>query len=247
MASQWRRIVISTHFDDAVLSVSGFLLRSAATTAIVTVFGGLPATNDQTSAWDRDCGFDSAIEAARSRQREDSEACRLLGADQVVLPYPDTPYLIDTGLAELTEFLACHVGADTQVLVPAGIGNVDHRKVSDWALSALRTIAAGEILLYADLPYAMALPEWPDNIGGIFTPGRMEQVLERGLTAYQVAASDFLALTAVEWRRKREAILSYASQLALLGREYGQFLAYPGSLQHEALLPVTPCPRSVRG
>jgi LmbE family N-acetylglucosaminyl deacetylase len=242
MASKWRRIVISTHFDDAALSISGFLMRSAAATAIVTVFGGLPTSADETSTWDGDCGFGSAVEAARSRQREDSRACQLMGADQVLLRYPDTPYLSGAELAELTEFLDCHVSADTQVLVPAGIGNVDHRKVSDWALSALRTVATGEVLMYVDLPYAMALPEWPDNIGSIFIPGRMEQVLGRGLTAYRVAASDFLALTAPEWQRKREAILSHASQLALLGHEYGKFLAYPGSLQHEALLSVTSCP-----
>jgi LmbE family N-acetylglucosaminyl deacetylase len=242
MAPRWQRIVISTHFDDAALSVSGFLARQAAATAIVTVFGGLPASTDKASGWDSQCGFDSAADAARSRQREDALACQILGADQVMLPYPDTPYLAEaehTELTELTGFLADHVTAGTQVLVPAGIGNVDHMKVSDWALSALRTLTTGEILLYADLPYSVAHPEWPGDIGGMFAPGRLEQVLERNLPAYRITASDTVALTVAEWRCKRAAIFAHASQLALLGSEYELFLAFPGSLQHEALLSVT--------
>ncbi|MER7129139.1 PIG-L deacetylase family protein [Streptosporangium saharense] len=226
----WRTIVVSPHFDDAAMSVAGVLARDEGSSVIVTVLGGAAAERE--SAWDRLCGFGSAEETARERLAEDARACEVLGADQVALDYPDVPARA-LPLPGLADFLAANVTSDTRVLVPMGIGNADHEAVRDRTLDALRGLGAGEVLAYADLPYASAAREWG-------TPGAAEALADkRPVLAlagrHRLRPEPPVRLSEREWALKRRAVLSYASQIAPLACEYGEFVAMPGPLQHELL------------
>ncbi|GAA2910888.1 PIG-L family deacetylase [Streptosporangium fragile] len=224
----WDTIVVSPHFDDAALSVAGVLARRAGSAVIVTVLGG--AAGETPSAWDRLCGFASAEEAARERRAEDARACAVLGVDQVALDHPDAP-VAGLRLHGLETFLTEHVTPRTRVLVPMGIGNADHEAVRDQALDVLDKVGARETRIYADLPYASALREW----GG----PSAEEALAAGAQAralagrYRLRPESRLRLQGSEWALKRRAVLCYASQLAPLACEYGEFLAVPGPLQYE--------------
>ncbi|MDP9861260.1 MULTISPECIES: PIG-L deacetylase family protein [Streptosporangium] len=228
-----RTVVVSPHFDDAALSVAGVLARDGGPAVIVTALGGVPG--GQVSAWDRLCGFASAEETARERRAEDARACEILGADQVALAHPDVP-AAGLRLRELEDFLAAHVTPDTRVLVPMGIGNADHEAVRDQALEALWRAGVQEPWVYADLPYAAAAREWgtasADRALAATPPVRA--LAER----HRIRPVLRIRLEGAEWTVKRRAVLAYASQLAPLACDYGEFLAVPGPLQHELVWAV---------
>ncbi|MEV7007993.1 PIG-L family deacetylase [Streptosporangium sp. NPDC051022] len=224
----WRTIVVSPHFDDAVLSVAGLLARSEGPAVIVTVLGG--AAGEQPSAWDRLCGFVSAEETVRERRAEDARACEILGVDQVVLEYPDAP-AATLRLRGLEDFLSEHVTRETRVLVPMGIGNADHEAVRDQALDVLRKVAVTEPWVYADLPYASVVREWGGDSAAEVLAARppVRALAERCRIRPEVR----IRLQEEEWALKRRAVLAYASQLAPIACDYGEFAALPGPLQHE--------------
>ncbi|MEU0478652.1 PIG-L family deacetylase [Streptosporangium sp. NPDC006013] len=224
----WETIVVSPHFDDAVLSVAGLLARRGENAVIVTALGG--AAGEALSAWDRLCGFASAEETARERRAEDARACEILGVDQVVLDNPDLP-AARLPLDDLVAFLIEHVTPRTRVLVPMGIGNADHEVVRDRALDVLEKVETLEPWVYADLPYAAAVREWgrPAAEEALAARPPVRALAER----YRLREGPRLRLDGDEWTLKRRAVLAYASQIAPLACDYGEFLAMPGPLQHE--------------
>ncbi|GAA3123616.1 PIG-L deacetylase family protein [Streptosporangium carneum] len=231
----WRTIVVSPHLDDAVMSVAGVLSRSEGPAVIVTVLGGVPAEGH--SAWDRLSGFASAEETVRERRAEDARACEILGVDQVVLEYPDVPARA-LRLRGLEDFLAEHVTGETQVLLPMGIGNADHEAVRDQALDALGGLDAARPQIYADLPYASVVREWGADSAAEALAAKppVRTLAER----HRIRPEPRIRLEEDEWALKRRAVLSYASQLAPLACDYGEFLAMPGPLQHELVWTVSP-------
>src|SRR5262249_33927739 len=108
------------------------------------------------SDWDRDCGFTTAAEAYATRLEEDRRACADLGADQVVLSNPDSPYRSDVPLAGLRELLES-LDAGTQVLLPLGTNQPDHTRVRAATLEVLDQLGGVPPWVYAALPYAAAL------------------------------------------------------------------------------------------
>lgn len=237
--STWQTIAVSTHFDDAALSVSGFLVRRPAGAVIVTVHGGEPGPGEAVSSWDRECGFGLAAEAAVLRRQEDAVACAILGVDQVTLSYPDNPYSDGAEpLGELTAFLTESAGQNSHVLVPAGFGNDSHRWVTEQALEALAGIKGAAVSLYFDLPYSAGIPQWSADIEQLLAPGWMEEVLGDLPRGYRQGMPDVISLDEIQWRLKRAAVLAHASQLAPLGQGHGLFLSYPGCLQREVLVPL---------
>ncbi|WP_329091818.1 MULTISPECIES: PIG-L deacetylase family protein [unclassified Streptosporangium] len=223
----WETIVVSPHFDDAVLSAAGLLARREGNAAIVTALGGAGET---LSAWDRLCGFASAEETARERRAEDARACEILGVDQVALDNPDVP-AARLPLDDLEAFLTEHVTPRTRVLVPMGIGNADHEAVRDRALDVLEKLDTLEPWVYADLPYAAVVREWGSPAAG---EALAASPPVRALAGrHRLRPGPRLRLDGDGWTLKRRAVLAYASQIAPLACDYGEFLAMPGPLQHE--------------
>src|SRR5579863_1813782 len=126
-------VVVSPHFDDAVMGAGLMLARHAdATTAVVTVFAGRPPSYpDPPSAWDALGGFRAGDDVVAVRQAEDRAAMEVLDADAVWLDFPDHQYLAPPDRPKpeqvapaLEEAVAgC---AATAVFVPMGLGNPDH-------------------------------------------------------------------------------------------------------------------------
>jgi LmbE family N-acetylglucosaminyl deacetylase len=151
--SQPAQIIVSTHFDDAALSLAHVLQAAGPLATVVTVCGGAPPDGLPVSEWDAGCGFASGPEAARARADEDAAACAGTGARSLPLDHPDSPYgpLPDgpTLRAEVEPLLR----AECTLWLPAGIGNPDHAHVRD----ALLPLAPQHTQIYVDLPYAGAL------------------------------------------------------------------------------------------
>ncbi|MER7172972.1 PIG-L deacetylase family protein [Streptomyces mesophilus] len=241
---RWRLVVLSTHFDDAVLSLGGRLAENRIPKAVVTVHGGAPAPGTPVSGWDADCGFRTAEEAHRVRKEEDRLACALVGADQVTLPNPDNPYRTAGPLQGLHDLLGS-LDPHADVAVPLSTSQPDHRAVRDAALDAL---AGRALLVYADLPYAPALTsDWLSA-----ETVELEKELEHHDPAFRELAERYDLtpvrsdpMSARTWSRKRQAILSYASQLSLVGamgevQHMGPLLRFPGALQRELIWRAVP-------
>ncbi|TDC44269.1 PIG-L family deacetylase [Micromonospora sp. KC213] len=242
---RWRVVVISTHFDDAALSLGGFLLGITVPKAVVTVHGGAPESGTQLASWDRDCGFTTATEAHATRLAEDDRACAILGADQVALNNPDNPYRSGGPLIGLRELFAS-LDADVQVLLPLGINQPDHGVARDAALAALDSTGHRRVGMYADLPYAAALvTDWASAPAeALASELAAHDAGYRALLArYDLRISHSITLGPSEWSRKRDAVLCYASQLSLVGamgevRHMGALLGYPGAMQRELIWSV---------
>lgn len=243
--SRYRIVAVSPHFDDVVLSMAGLIARSAGPVAIVTVHGGSPQRGSRPSTWDLDCGFVSADEAYQKRLAEDALACELLGADQIALPNADGPYLEGDHLQLLDELLLA-LPAGVDLYLPMGINQPDHLKVRDQALAALSHQRDVLPLLYADLPYAGAVPGW--GIGEDAAALARDPVAGEGLRTFALE-NDLrlvceLAVSGGLWLAKRNAVLCYASQLSVVAAMdelagAGPLLGPNGPLRHELVWQVT--------
>ena len=87
-----RVVVLSTHLDDGVLSIGGWMCRAArsgAAITLVTVLAGDPDDTRPGSDWDHRAGFSTVGEAAAARRSEDRRACAILGLRTSWLPFGD--------------------------------------------------------------------------------------------------------------------------------------------------------------
>lgn len=163
-------VVISPHFDDAVLSCGHFLEHNPGTT-VVTVCSGLPGRGVPADPeWDALAGFTSADEAAAARRAEDLSALTVLGAEQRVLGYLDGSYKAAVGRPhadldvvgsfeeELTRSISGVLDGvrPETCLVPLGILHDDHVTTRKAAIAALRHRPAIRVRFYLDLPYGLA-------------------------------------------------------------------------------------------
>jgi LmbE family N-acetylglucosaminyl deacetylase len=234
--------VLSPHFDDAVLSAAGQIMRNDGHAAVVTVCGGVPADDVPASEWDSLCGFRTGAEAAQVRAQEDVNACQLLDAESVHLSHLDGPYASTDDLGDLTDLIAA-LPPHTRVLVPAGIGgNPDHVRVRDCALAALAELPDRQVGVFADLPYAAALWHWGNHTPDSLLAGQAGLRVLAGLSARPLPARkdtdvvvEHIQLDDAQWQRKRGAVCAYASQLGPLGSHAFRFMANPGPLQHEVV------------
>ena len=73
-------LVVSTHFDDAALSLAHVLQSAGALATVVTVCGGAPPSGAPVERLGRRAGFATAAEAARVRRARRRRACAVTGA-----------------------------------------------------------------------------------------------------------------------------------------------------------------------
>jgi LmbE family N-acetylglucosaminyl deacetylase len=160
-------VILSPHFDDAVLSLGGLIATAPERSIVVTVFAGTPAEG-AVGRWDRRSGFKTASEAIRARALENKTALASLGvlpSGIVDLDFLDRQYRpeseivigsLQAAIGETVRQIAESHGAPVNVFSPASPWHPDHRLVTDAVVALWRTRAlhGAGMLLYQDQPYA---------------------------------------------------------------------------------------------
>ena len=91
-------IILSPHFDDAVLSMGGFMAERKTPLIVVTFFSGKPSETFE-GEWDERSGFKNSDEALATRVEENTLALGQVGAYPLNLRYVDFQYRYDRSSA----------------------------------------------------------------------------------------------------------------------------------------------------
>lgn len=197
-------VIVSTHFDDAVLSLWS-VVDGPGEVTVLTVFTGGPEPG-LVADWDRDTGVDSATRMLQ-RAEENRAALALAGREPLDLGLREAIY---GGDGVDPELLRPHLETASKVYVPAGVGvehvNREHVLVRDACLSV-----RGGCFLYADQPYS----HFRDDT-------ELDGLPERRV----------LELSADQRVRKAEAIACYAGEVSKLERSFGP-ITDPARLAYE--------------
>ena len=189
-----RIVVVSPHLDDGVLSLGASMaswVRRGAAVELLTVLGCDPASKAPAGGWDARGGFATEGESASARREEDRQACAVLGASPVWLPYGSGDYELHGAEADVRDaVLRALEGADS-VLVPGfPLSHPDHAWLAELLAGALGPWRVGR---YAEQPYTRRAAADPGGAGFARAPVRLDDRVAK-------------------WR----AIRCYASQLPLL-------------------------------
>ena len=191
-------LLLSPHFDDAVLSAGQFL-AGRPDCDVVTVFAGFP-TEDYLTPYDEKCGFKTSKEAVTARRLEDKNALALLKANPIHWKYADSQYsnsFWDIGSSILIDIANIIHDNDYEfVLCPLGIGHGDHKQVSDYVLQLVKEGAIKcPVYLWEDLPTRVVYPE-----------EAFERIQELGLTEREFIGDGPIA-------NKIRSLTCYTSQI----------------------------------
>jgi len=208
-------VVVSPHFDDAVLSC-WTVIESGDDVSVVTVFTGGPEPGIVTE-WDRDTGVDSATRMVQ-RAEENRRALALAGRRPTDLGLLEGQY----GSGEVDAAVLATPLRDADVVyAPAGVGvehvNAEHVVVRDACL-AVRPDAR----LYADQPYSLFRAD-----------SELPAALDRRL----------VELTPAQRAGKARAIACYAGEIDKLERTYGS-ITDEARLLYEIFWATSPGARS---
>jgi LmbE family N-acetylglucosaminyl deacetylase len=215
-------VILSPHFDDAVLSCWR-VLSSPGDVEVVNVFAGAPADADAQGWWDHHLG--SAADAVATRAAEDEHALARAGRSARNLDFLDRQYRGGDQPGEsLVAALAVALPSAATVYAPAGLGlHPDHDAVRSAALELWERGA--EVVLYADLPHAGARgwPPWVMPAGGSEdVASSWERTLRRaGLDPERLTPSAS-RLEHDQLERKLAAVREYESQLEALEATFGR-------------------------
>jgi LmbE family N-acetylglucosaminyl deacetylase len=149
-------LVISTHYDDAVISCAHWLVMNPGA-VVATVCSGRAGSGVVAGDWDKVSGFTTADEAMSTRQAEDLAALAALGAEQhPALGFLDLQYRCPTdslaGLEPAIGALLDEVRPE-RLLLPLGVKHPDHILTGRASRGALVARNSIEAVVYADLPY----------------------------------------------------------------------------------------------
>jgi len=209
-----RIVVVSPHFDDAVLGAAHLLSSYPGSTVITVVAGWPPEYPAEPTDWDACGGFVAGDDVVAARRKEDVAALEVLAATPVWLDVADHQYLskaqrqkaeeVAPSLKEAIEHLE-----PTSVFLPMGIANPDHVLTHDAGLIARSELAADGApvwFCYEDHGYK--------HIPGLLA-WRVAKLFKAGLwpTPAIVPVETDMAL-------KRRAIARYVSQVPPLERDH---------------------------
>lgn len=230
-------IILSPHFDDAVLSLGGLLAQEGTDTLVATFFAGTPSV-PLIRKWDITCGFTDSDQAMRERTEENRESLHSFGIDDDRIrnythldaqyrlvrgaPVPPEPELDAAIEKEISALLQEFASEPLKVFIP-GIGiHTDHRIVKDAALSVVRTLPPKDnikFLFYQDLPYASNILERenPRTIWNFFMHknayqwdySSLEQKITRG--SFNVLMQT-IPLSRADMKKKLAGVELYPSQ-----------------------------------
>jgi hypothetical protein len=237
-------VILSPHFDDAVLSCWR-VLEAGGEVTVVNVFTASPPSGRPSGWWDRLTGARDSIARMAERRAEDEAALALAGCEALSLGLLDDQYrTADIGAGEVLERLRRALAAGSALYAPAAMDeHRDHVLVRDAALSL-----AGEgwpLVLYADLPHATG-GGWPSWVTGMRKrPGAgPDAAWDRALAAAGLAVERLHAavrpLEPVVRARKLAAIDCYRTQREALDGFSFAPLADPRALAWEVYWRVPP-------
>lgn len=157
-------VIISPHFDDAVLSV-GQLMAGRPDCHVVTVFAGCPKRSRQLTPYDQNSGFVSAGHAVATRRGEDDRALAVLSATAHRLDAIDDQYgepsddLADLLSMTVGHFFYEHPEAAPVVAGPLGLAHPDHHRVRRAFCELLTRRPYLQGWVYEDIPARVLWPE----------------------------------------------------------------------------------------
>ncbi len=159
-------IILSPHYDDAVLSLGGLLASTHDQKVVATFFteAGEIATSTQ---WDGISGFKNSTEATTARIAENKDSLKILGAQEMNYSYMDSQYRkngdtsqIESDLTKDIQALISSFGTSTiNVYGPAvftkAITHPDHELVHNAFLDVAQNYPGDNVrfFIYEDYPY----------------------------------------------------------------------------------------------
>lgn len=198
-------LLISPHFDDAVLSAGQFM-ADRPDAEVVTVFAGYPMMAERVKTpYDEKCGFENAQDAVAMRTRENDQALALLEATAINLEFPDSQYKSHTLNVTYVNDVAGRLqeivdeGEYEFIMAPLGLGHPDHVLVTDAVLMVKTDLP---LYLWEDLPLRVVEPEKvPSRLIDVFNHNLpIEKLWQTGTTNDKMA-------------KKVRAMLCYKSQI----------------------------------
>lgn len=227
--------IVSPHFDDAIFSVGGLMLKKQIAARVINVCGGIPQAGLQASSWDSRCGFRSAGEAAVLRAIEDAKAWSELPVECVNLPFLDWPYSNGTQSTAIAAALRQHLTGIRTVWAPASIGQHPDHIASRDAVLSLSVPLSFKIRLYADAPYSSArgwLTDDEDRDVAFRWETAFSSMRARG---YNLGGLEAVALPEKLMAEKLARVSAYRSQLPQLKAYYPGIENNDGELSNEGL------------
>ncbi|MFA5889808.1 MAG: PIG-L family deacetylase [Actinomycetota bacterium] len=199
-------LVVSPHFDDAVLSCGQLLGAHSGSAAVVTVFGGKPpAYPSPPTDWDLWGGFAEGDDIVAMRRVEDFNALEVLGTSQRYLDFLDWQYADDDRptLDEIVPAIEAVVReiAPDRVFLPLGIGSNDHVLTSEACLIVTGR-RDGPWSVYEDALYRKQCPDL---------------TAERLLRMSSIGEPESIELPGAPLALKRKSLGQYVSQMKVLG------------------------------
>lgn len=210
-------LILSPHYDDAVLSLGGLLAKEGKRSTVLTFFGGKPAKS-RPHLWDLFCGFLNSDDAIKARIKENESALESLNVPKeniVNLSLLGRSYRRWLGnsdeklkavmLAELLKFIRMQPSQELNIFAPAFEVHKDHRLLKSVLLSAMPLLEKENIkfFLYQDLPYSYVLPAKK------LEPERVSKKTSLDVVTVPLSETDI--------SQKVVAIEAYKSQLGILG------------------------------
>ena len=154
-----RLIVVSPHFDDAIMSLGSTIAHAVqlgAKVEVLTVFADIPSSEAPASSWDRECGFVTEGQAAKARRDEDSRACSIVGAEPRWLDFGCESYERRGNEDDIwAAVTAATSGADSVIVPGFPLAHADHLCLSK--LLVCKGLNARRMGLYVEQPYEFYL------------------------------------------------------------------------------------------
>lgn len=160
-------LVVSPHYDDAVLSVGAFM-AGAPGCFVLTVMGGLPDASISTG-YDKQSGFSDARQAVTERRKENRRALSAVRAAALDGDLLDGQYRTlvhdDRTHDELAKVIveqiidAANALGAKRIIGPVGVGHPDHKAVG-YAMKIANAALddTWRIWCYEELPYRVLEP-----------------------------------------------------------------------------------------
>ncbi len=240
-------VILSPHFDDAALSLGGFLAQHGSQSTVVTFFTAPPKTSMKTS-WDNEAGFTDSTIAANVRRKENEKALGIFSNAVINLDYLDNQYRKDAADAALLtttfkydiEYIITSAhGHHISVYGPSDFGkditHPDHKILHDAFIAAEKenTVPNVDFYLYEDFPYVERY--------SIENQLPLKDFLESADSLH--LALEAYSLRNIDAYEKIRAIREYASQVAAFSSIHKDIIKSAQSFTQNRCAPqsIFPC------